>query len=141
MRALFQKLRASTSSKGASNGYTPSSKELEKEKNFRPLPEWPPPSLNQTTTKEEPKATAVAVAPVAPVAPIISESSTNASVRYPSQLTNRPSQAISLDSELPPLPSFAGLIDIGTEDNKSRRRGLYTLFILSRMFGECPSIV
>lgn len=121
MRALFQKLRASTSSKGTSTGYTPSSKELEKEKNFRPLPEWPPPPLNQHS-KEEPKPVAVPVGnAVAAIA--LSLENASSSLRTPSQAIApiRPSQLITLDSELPPLPSFAEPIDLKTED-KTRKR-------------------
>lgn len=121
MRALFQKLRASTSSKGTTTGYTPSSKELEKEKNFRPLPEWPPPSLNQNS-KEEPKPVAVPAGNAATVIPISLEQA-NSSLRTPSQAiaVNRPSQAITLDTQLPPLPSFAEPLDLRPDD-KTRKR-------------------
>jgi hypothetical protein len=121
MRALFQKLRASTSSKGTTTGYAPSSKELEKEKNFRPLPEWPPPSLN-LNSKEEPKPVAVPASNAATAIPISLEP-TNSNVRTPSQavFVNRPSQAITLDTELPPLPSFAEPLDLRPDD-KTRKR-------------------
>ena len=135
MRALFQKLRASTSSKGNSNGYTPTSKELEKEKNFRPLPEWPPTTVNnqQTTTKES-------AAPVVTTPAALPELSVNSSVRYPSQVTSRPSQAISLDSELPPLPSFADLIDAKPDlDPKARKRG--SISNTASTFTEAPKKV
>jgi hypothetical protein len=120
MRALFQKLRASTSSKGTTTGYTPSSKELEKEKNFRPLPEWPPPSLNQNS-KLESKSVAVPASNAAAI-PISLEPATS-SVRTTSQAvtTNRPSQAITLDSELPPLPSFAEPLDLRLDDKPRKR--------------------
>lgn len=52
MRAFLQKFRSSTSSKSTSSAYAPPSKELEKEKKFPPLPEWPPPSLNNLGVKE-----------------------------------------------------------------------------------------
>ncbi|KAG8833772.1 hypothetical protein FRC17_010145 [Serendipita sp. 399] len=121
MRAFLQKFRNSTSSKGSSNGYTSTSKELEKEKRFPPLPEWPPPALNNSV-----KEPAIAPSSVAPTIPISLET-TSSTVKTPSSVPSTGRPFSNIDSELPPLPSFAEpLVDAGKLDDKTRKRNSNT---------------
>lgn len=101
MRAFLQKLRGSTSSKGTTTGYNPTSKELEKEKRFPPLPEWPPPSLNNTI--KEP----LIIPTTTPIS--LNLDTTTQRSKSPSNApsVSRPAYSVYLDSDLPPVPSLS----------------------------------
>ncbi|CAG8568578.1 5285_t:CDS:2 [Acaulospora colombiana] len=114
MRAFLQKLRGGNSSKGSSNnGYTPTSRELEKEKSFPPLPEWPPPALNTTrkdTTINVPIPSTAAI-------PLTFEpppSSVKNTPNFPT--AGRPSLSTATESELPPVPTEPQTVEPKAEE-------------------------
>ncbi|CCA66948.1 hypothetical protein PIIN_00786 [Serendipita indica DSM 11827] len=115
MRAFLQKFRSNASSKSNTGGYTPAPRELEKEKNFPPLPEWPSPALNQTLKDSQPAPV------VAPTSVPISLETSAPNLKATSTVPTAARPFSNVDSELPPLPSFAEPLDF-TADDKSRKR-------------------